>query len=126
MSCPGLPGLVRTSPPQVIPVTVRRAKSAASCVPELFLSRSLLGTNEVPYMPILFMALIALAVFLIMGAMVFYAAYSESHTTLTQDVTEKVQDQGGRPAAPAAVPPIPTVMPAPSPSQAMGKAAGRS
>jgi hypothetical protein len=31
-------------------------------------------------MPILFMALIALAIFLIMGAMVFYAAYAEAHT----------------------------------------------
>lgn len=31
-------------------------------------------------MPILFMALIALAVFLVMGGMVFYAAYAESHT----------------------------------------------
>ncbi len=31
-------------------------------------------------MPILFMALIALAVFLVMGLMVFYAAFAESHT----------------------------------------------
>jgi len=31
-------------------------------------------------MPILFMALIALAVFLVMGGMLFYAAYAESHT----------------------------------------------
>ncbi|MGI9102095.1 MAG: hypothetical protein ACR2IF_06585 [Terriglobales bacterium] len=31
-------------------------------------------------MPILFMALIALAVFLVMGLMLFYAAYAESHT----------------------------------------------
>ncbi len=32
-------------------------------------------------MPILFMALIALAVFLVMGIMVFYAAYAEAHTS---------------------------------------------
>lgn len=31
-------------------------------------------------MPILFMALIALAVFLVMGLMLFYAAYAEAHT----------------------------------------------
>jgi hypothetical protein len=31
-------------------------------------------------MPILFMALIALGVFLAMGLMLFYAAYAESHT----------------------------------------------
>ncbi len=31
-------------------------------------------------MPILFMALIALAVFLVMGVMLFYAAYAEAHT----------------------------------------------
>ncbi len=31
-------------------------------------------------MPILFMALIALGVFLVMGVMVFYAAYAEAHT----------------------------------------------
>ncbi len=31
-------------------------------------------------MPILFMALIALAVFLVMGGMLFYAAYAESRT----------------------------------------------
>jgi hypothetical protein len=36
-------------------------------------------------MPILFMALIALAVFLIMGGMVFYAAYAESHTPHKDD-----------------------------------------
>ncbi len=31
-------------------------------------------------MPILFMALIALAVFMVMGLMLFYAAYAEAHT----------------------------------------------
>ncbi len=31
-------------------------------------------------MPILFMALIALAVFLVMGLLLFYAAYAEAHT----------------------------------------------
>jgi hypothetical protein len=31
-------------------------------------------------MPILFMALIALGVFLAMGLMLFYAAYAEGHT----------------------------------------------
>ena len=31
-------------------------------------------------MPILIMALLALAVFLVMGLMLFYAAYKESHT----------------------------------------------
>jgi hypothetical protein len=31
-------------------------------------------------MPILFMALIALAVFVVMGLLLFYAAYAESHT----------------------------------------------
>ncbi len=31
-------------------------------------------------MPILFMALLALLLFLVMGGMVFYAAYAESHT----------------------------------------------
>ncbi|MBZ5568614.1 MAG: hypothetical protein LAN64_12260 [Acidobacteriia bacterium] len=36
-------------------------------------------------MPILFMALIALAVFFIMGAMVFYAAYAESYTPHKDD-----------------------------------------
>ena len=36
-------------------------------------------------MPILFMALIALAVFLVMGVMVFYAAYAESHTPHNDD-----------------------------------------
>ena len=36
-------------------------------------------------MPILIMALIALAVFLVMGAMVFYAAWAESHTPHQED-----------------------------------------
>jgi hypothetical protein len=36
-------------------------------------------------MPILFMALIALAVFLVMGLMVFYAAYAEAHTPHPED-----------------------------------------
>ncbi len=31
-------------------------------------------------MPILFLALLALFLFLVMGGMVFYAAYAESHT----------------------------------------------
>jgi hypothetical protein len=31
-------------------------------------------------MPILFIALLALLLFLVMGGMVFYAAYAESHT----------------------------------------------
>jgi hypothetical protein len=31
-------------------------------------------------MPILIMALLALAVFLVMGLMLFYAAYAEAHT----------------------------------------------
>ncbi len=31
-------------------------------------------------MPILFMALIALAVFLVMGLLLFFAAYEEAHT----------------------------------------------
>ncbi len=31
-------------------------------------------------MPILIMALLALSVFLVMGLMLFYAAYKESHT----------------------------------------------
>lgn len=31
------------------------------------------------YMPILFMALMALGVFLVMGLMLFYAAYAEGH-----------------------------------------------
>ncbi len=38
-------------------------------------------------MPILFMARIALAVFLVMGAMVFYAAYAEAHTPHPGDTT---------------------------------------
>lgn len=37
------------------------------------------------FMPILFMALIALAVFLVMGGMVFYAAYAESRTAHPDD-----------------------------------------
>ncbi len=36
-------------------------------------------------MPILFMALIALLVFLVMGGMVFYAAYAEAHTPHKED-----------------------------------------
>jgi uncharacterized MAPEG superfamily protein len=40
-------------------------------------------------MPILFMALIALAVFLIMGVMVFYAAYAESHTPHPDDAAPR-------------------------------------
>jgi hypothetical protein len=36
-------------------------------------------------MPILFMALIALAVFLVMGLLLFYAAYAESHTPSPDD-----------------------------------------
>jgi hypothetical protein len=36
-------------------------------------------------MPILFMALLALLVFLIMGGMVFYAAWAESHTAHKED-----------------------------------------
>ena len=35
-------------------------------------------------MPILFMALIALAIFLVMGGMVFYAAWAEAHTRTRQ------------------------------------------
>jgi hypothetical protein len=36
-------------------------------------------------MPILFMALIALGVFLAMGLMLFYAAYAEAHTQHKDD-----------------------------------------
>jgi hypothetical protein len=36
-------------------------------------------------MPILFMALLALLLFLVMGGMVFYAAYAESHTPHGED-----------------------------------------
>ena len=39
-------------------------------------------------MPILFMALIALAVFLVMGLMLFYAAYAESHTAHPDQAAE--------------------------------------
>jgi hypothetical protein len=39
-------------------------------------------------MPILFMALIALAVFLVMGGMVFYAAWAEAHTPHKDDTAE--------------------------------------
>jgi hypothetical protein len=77
-------------------------------------------------MPILFMALIALAVFLIMGAMVLYAAYSESHMPSQENaLTAAVQNQAESPAPPAAVPSVPAVLPAPAPARSMGKAAGR-
>jgi hypothetical protein len=36
-------------------------------------------------MPILFMALLALALFLVMGGMVFYAAYAESRSARKDD-----------------------------------------
>ena len=39
-------------------------------------------------MPILFMALIALAVFLLMGGLVFYAAYAEAHTAHKDDTAK--------------------------------------
>jgi hypothetical protein len=39
-------------------------------------------------MPILFMALLALLVFLVMGGMVFYAAYAESRTPHTDDAAK--------------------------------------
>ena len=38
--------------------------------------------------PILFMALLALLVFLVMGGMVFYAAYAESHTAHKDDAAK--------------------------------------
>ena len=41
-------------------------------------------------MPILFMALLALAVFLVMGGLVFYAAYAESHTPHKDDAAKPV------------------------------------
>ncbi len=41
-------------------------------------------------MPILFMALIALAVFLVMGLLLFYAAYAEAHTPPPQDANAAV------------------------------------
>ena len=40
-------------------------------------------------MPILFMALSALLIFLVMGFMLFYAAYAESHTPHPGDGDEK-------------------------------------
>lgn len=39
-------------------------------------------------MPILFMALLALLVFLVMGGMVFYAAYAEAHTPHKDDAAK--------------------------------------
>ena len=39
-------------------------------------------------LPILFMALLALAVFLVMGGLVFYAAYAESHTPHKDDAAK--------------------------------------
>jgi hypothetical protein len=46
-------------------------------------------------MPILFMALLALLVFLVMGGLVFYAAYAESHTAH--------KDTAVKPTAPKAI-----------------------
>ncbi len=40
-------------------------------------------------MPILFMALIALAVFLVMGLMLFYAAYAEARQVHKQKATKE-------------------------------------
>jgi hypothetical protein len=40
-------------------------------------------------MPILFMALIALGVFLVMGLMLFYAAYAEGHTSHKDETAAK-------------------------------------
>ena len=40
-------------------------------------------------MPILFMGLIALGVFLVMGLLLFYAAYAESHTPHKDDAAVK-------------------------------------
>ncbi len=39
-------------------------------------------------MPILFMALLALLVFLVMGGMVFYAAYAEGRTARKDDAAK--------------------------------------
>jgi hypothetical protein len=38
--------------------------------------------------PILFMALLALALFLVMGGLVFYAAYAEGHTAHKDDAAK--------------------------------------
>ncbi len=45
-------------------------------------------------MPILFMALIALGVFLVMGALVFYAAYAEAHTPHPDESSQKNPSPG--------------------------------
>jgi hypothetical protein len=49
-------------------------------------------------MPILFMALIALGVFLAMGLMLFYAAYAEGHTP-REDESSKSMVRPGMEAA---------------------------
>ncbi len=52
------------------------------------------------YMPILFMALMALGVFVVMGLMLFYAAYAEGHERkLEQKVVSKNVDQQHKIAA---------------------------
>ncbi len=48
-------------------------------------------------MPILFMALIALGVFLAMGALVFYAAYAESRTPHPDEPARKKASPGAPP-----------------------------
>lgn len=45
-------------------------------------------------MPILFMALLALLVFLVMGGLVFYAAYAESHTAHKDDAAKPAAAKG--------------------------------
>ena len=73
-------------------------------------------------MPILFMALIALAVFLIMGAMVFYAAYAESHTPETAELHPPPKGEAPMPNREKA--PVPGPVQKPAVPRAARKAAG--
>ncbi len=51
------------------------------------------------YMPILFMALMALGVFVAMGLMLFYAAYAEGHDRkLEKRIAARAADQGKKAA----------------------------